>query len=119
MVWVAAPASDHETKSYSLLPTVCGEGAPRVRRMPTTPVTEKGVVTGCPSSVNCMPEGTLARLKVDLIGSTSRNVVFVAPDASRTVRRMRYHTTGDVSPVFGMMKEPLRAPLRAGMNGWM
>ena len=50
-------------------------------------------------------------------GRTSRKVVCVRPAESRTVRWMRYQTLADVSPVVGIVNEPLVAPLVGGMNG--
>src|SRR5688500_8874648 len=76
-VW--APPSDQDWKTYEVDPDVWGEGAPSVRRTPTTPCAAKGVVTGWPSSVTCRPVGFAARLSVTTRGTRSTDVVLASP----------------------------------------
>jgi hypothetical protein len=86
MVCVWAPASDHDANTYCCPPIVCGEGTPSALRIPTTPVNENDACTGCPSSVNCAPDGELASVMVTFRGWISRYVECVKPAESRTVR---------------------------------
>ena len=100
-----------------MAPTIWGDTAPSVRRTPTTS-TDDGVDLGWPSSVTLEPGGLVAKVRVDVRGTTSTNMVSVRPPESRTVRWMRYHTFAEVSPVVGMTKEPVLAPLVGGTKGW-
>ena len=69
--------------------SVCGDGAPIERIMPTTFGTETGAVTGVPSSSRPRPVGLLCSDTVATRGVMSRVTVLVRPDESRTVRLNR------------------------------
>jgi hypothetical protein len=76
MSWVCAPPSDQETNVLE----PCGEGAPSVRVMFTTPVTAAGAVTGWPSMVSCNPDGLEASVMVERFGITSTYFSSVRPE---------------------------------------
>jgi hypothetical protein len=118
MSWVCEPPSDQETKLYVVPPETCGDGAPSVRVMFTTPSTLCGAVNGWPSSVSCSPDGLLLNVIVDVRGTTSTYVSAVSPPESTAERWMRYQTFADVSPSTGTTKDPPLIPLVGGMNGW-
>jgi hypothetical protein len=82
----AAPPSDHDTNSYVVPPDTCVAGASMLRTIPTTLSKVSGVAMGCASSRSWRPAGTVAIVRLTLRGSTSRNVVWVCPAESRTVR---------------------------------
>ena len=69
--------------------STCVAGAPIERVMPATPTTEKGDVTGVPSSVSFSPGTLAASVSVAFTGTTSRKVEVVNPLESRTVSVMR------------------------------
>src|SRR5688572_2879780 len=86
MSWVAAPPSDHDANVYCVPASVCGDGAPIDRIMPTTFGTDTGAVTGVPSSSRPRPVGLVCSDTVATRGVMSRVTVCVRPDESRTVR---------------------------------
>jgi hypothetical protein len=118
MSCVCDPPSDHETKLYVFPPETCGEGAPSVRVMFTTPSTLCGAVKGCPSSVSCRPDGLDWNVIVEVRGTTSTNVSAVRPPESTAERWIRYQTFAEVSPSTGTTNDPPVIPLVGGMNGW-
>ena len=68
---------------------VCGETTPRVRMIPATPVTVRGVVTVWPSSVTRSPAGSVLKVIRAVRGTTSWKSEWVSPCESRTVRWIR------------------------------
>jgi hypothetical protein len=83
-VW--APPSDQLAKTYCFAPTLWGEGAPSVRRKPTTPMIVAGVVCVCPSSVTSKPGGSVVSVKSDVWGTMTTDFVDVRPVASVVLR---------------------------------
>src|SRR5688500_18899573 len=117
MVCVAAPPSDQETNSYVVPFSVWVAGAPSVLRIPVTPATDRLDVNGVPSSVSVSP-GTLERMVIVAVrGVMSRDVDWVSPFESVTVRWTRYHTSVENSPVRGIVNEPDRTPVVPGTKG--
>ena len=69
--------------------------------------------------LTCSPAGLACNVIWAVFGNTSTKVVLVRPPESVTVRCIRYQTTVDVSPVFGMTNDPLETPLNGAMNSWV
>src|SRR6478672_9487096 len=90
--------------------TVCGDEAPMVRDMPITERNVSVPLTGSPSSVNQGPERLDRRVSCTVRGVRSTNVEPSCPVESVTLRRTRYHTSGDGSPVVGTTNDPLAVP---------
>src|SRR5262245_9763195 len=118
IVWVAAPPSDQAWKTQVVPFRTWGDGASRVRTIPATPVKMKGAVTGVPSSPRVRPAWLASRVTSAFRGRTSRVTSLVRPNESCTRRWMRYQTFALVSPLVGMVKEPLFAPVVSGTKGW-
>ena len=114
---VAAPPSDQDTNWKVLAPDDCGDTTPSVRITPSTPRTEAGVVTGCPSSVTWRPGGAVARAIVDVRGTQvaerrvgeARGIAHRQNDAVEHVRRR-------LSPI-GNRERPARDPARGRHEG--
>ena len=89
IVCVAAPPCDQLENVYVTPLTVCGDTTPSVRCIPSTPSTEKDVVTGWPSNVTDNPEGVEFNVIVVVRGLIVTEAVSVNPCESVTVRCSR------------------------------
>src|SRR6266513_314746 len=86
---------------------------------PTTLVKVSGAATAAaPSRLTCRPGGSVFKVRLTLLGSTSTKVVWDSPAESVTVRVIRYQTLGEVSMSGAALKETLVMPEVGGITGW-